>query len=227
MLVWAESNRYSVRAQGFAAEELVRLGRPDLAEQRLILAIRDIPDSAALHVHLLVRKVLTSGVTPADFHHVMRAIQQLPYDSQVMHLLGVLTDFFIKGKTKAITHQNLLDLLQTISEHPDYRNRPAVTRLTDQLRGLVHTRQKQADEALRYFASALEQYRNVETGLAQTAVLASQGLYAAALENLQLARDILKNQPNSTLKRSRAEYEQEIARLQQLLEEDLAQSNPQ
>ena len=111
--------------------------------------------------------------------------------------------------------------LDQSQNNPDYARSRFSRRLIPHLQGKIHLAEERPYAALKSFSRSLKQYWNVEPGLQQVALLATYGYADLALLHLADVRDVLRKQSEKRLKRSRAKYQQEIARLDRLLREEL------
>ncbi|QQS55634.1 MAG: tetratricopeptide repeat protein [Candidatus Competibacteraceae bacterium] len=220
MLVWAETNPRSPRAQNSAVQTLLRLGQPDRAIAHLEQALREIPDSALLASSYLSLKADIGILSTDEFAERGDRLRRQPFDAQMLVALKYLVDTF---NTRAPLPEHtaiMMALLAGIRD--DLQGRvPVAHRYTYYLQGLLLSGQGDGEGAYHYLSEALSHYQRVETALHFVSMLATHGHFQQALDMLEQSRHILETQPDSTLDRKRGTYEREIARLEKTLREDL------
>lgn len=224
MLIWAETNPASPRAQVSAAQTWLRLGRPDLALAHLEQASERLPDSALLTASRLAFEAELQRLSASALQQGLTRMLQQPFDAQMMKALEMLVESLnAQGHLPEHTHI-LLSALDTLRENPNERGGVAdrvALRFSYYLQGTLSAGQGDGEAAERYFVQALEHYRATEPALNMVSVLASNGYYRQALNLLDKTEAVLKQETDAKLKRKRSTYEMEIARLRTMLLEDI------
>jgi tetratricopeptide (TPR) repeat protein len=226
MLVWAETNPRSPRAQNSAAQTWLRLGLPDRAIAHLEQALRGMPDSALLTSNYLSFKAHVGMLSTDELTQGAERLRRQPFDAQMLMALKYLVEV-LNARAPLPEHTAIMmALLAGIRD--DLQGRvPVAHRYTYYLQGLLLSGQGDGAGAYRYLSEALSHYQSVETGLHIVSMLATHGHFQQALDLLEQSRRVLETQPDSKLGRQRRTYEQEIARLRTTLNDDIANKSRQ
>ncbi len=225
ILLWAEKNPYSPRAQRSAAIALDRMGNTDLALQGLERAIRDIPDNLPLRLHHLIIKSLYTGVSADELKQTRNLVSKLPYDFRTYKLLEAFVEVVISKRTLGITPDDAHELLNSLADNPMALEYAGPRRQLLHLHGVLYAAQKKPAKALESFDRSLDTMGDVEAGLLQVAILASHKMYAEALAHLATTQLILRSAHENQLKHSREFYASEMARLEEVIKADLQRSS--
>ena len=78
------------------------------------------------------------------------------------------------------------------------------------------------NKATAQMLEAMHRYQDVDAALSMVAEMAGAGHYVQARQLLDAARNIYRQQPDLTLKRSRTIYDAEFKRLARMLQEDMS-----
>lgn len=225
MLVWAENNPNSPRAQVSAARTWLRLGQPELAFSTLERASRVMPNSAILTGSYLAFKAELGTLNATELSEGAAQLRRQPFDAQLLKALERLVES-INAHSPLPEHTAItLSLLEGIRS--DLAGRvPVADRFTFYLQGVLLSGQGNAESAYSYFTSALSRYRSVDSGLQIVSILATHGHFEEALGMLEQSKRLLGKLEDSDLRRSRRTYEQEIERLRISLIDDLGKRKP-
>ncbi|QPR36631.1 hypothetical protein I6G96_09555 [Delftia acidovorans] len=218
---WAANTPESARAQNHLAIRLFQHGQVDEGFALLESATQHLPQSSLLTMQWLLQKVLRQQATTQDFERVRQLLPQQRFDAQTVLGMRLLTETLIeRGASGDYQHQALvtLSLMQTL---PQYAAVPLFNRLEPYLRGLLLTSMGRYEEAQVQLLEAIDRYRDIEAALSMVAHMGSSGHPREGLQLLDAAQKAYGSQPDRTLRRSRATYDMEIARLRQALLEDL------
>jgi len=226
MLVWAETNPRSPRAQNSAARAWLHLGQPERAIAHLEQALRDMPDSSLLTSNYLSFKAHVGMLSTEELTQGAERLRRQPFDAQMLMALKYLVEV-LNARGPLPEHTAIMmALLAGIRD--DLQGRvPVAHRYTYYLQGLLLSGQGDSAEAYRYLSEALSHYQSVETGLHIVSMLATHGHFQPALDMLEQSRRVLETQPDSKLGRQRATYEREIARLRTTLQDDIVNKSRQ
>jgi tetratricopeptide (TPR) repeat protein len=222
LLVWAQMNPTSVRAQTSAAQTWLR--RNDAAKAVAILedADRRLPDNALLISGTLMARAELGTLTLAQLEEGARRIRQVPFDAQAIRALEELVNDLNRRGRQPERAKVLNDLLQGI-RHDVGDTIPPVYKKTYYLQGLLLAGQGQPEEALPYFVQALEIYNSVDAGMRMVSDVALLGQFRAALALLSHVEALLGTLDDEQLEVSRGTFESDIARLRASLLMDLDQ----
>jgi len=89
----------------------------------------------------------------------------------------------------------------------------------------LYAAENKPTNALKSFDQALDAIKDVEAGLLQVAILASHEMYVEALDHLARTQLIFKSARKSRLKHARTFYETEMARLEEVIKDDLRRAS--
>lgn len=203
MLVWAETNPHSPRAQNSAAQTWLRLGQPDRAFAILERAMKDMPDSALLTTSYLSYKAELGNLSVSELHAGVDRLRKQPFDAQMLKSLQYLVEI-VNARGPLPDHARIImDLLAGIRENL-HKQVPVAHRYTYYLQGLLLSGQGNGEEAYHYLTEALSHYNSVETGLNIVSMLASHGHFKQALGILEQSEHLLETQIDNDLKRYRS-----------------------
>lgn len=221
-LVWAQQNDHSSRAQRTAALELENAGRPAAALALLDHAKATISDSLDLQWHWFILKCQQDGVSQTDIAAINRATANLRYTSHAFNMLQSTVDTMLKPECRGVDYHDALTLLDNLLVNPSVKRDLAVQFQMHHLKGMVYAEEKQPDLALAEFESVLASNHNVEHGLVQVGILASQGYFSQALTHLKHIEPFAERAEAKLLPvNAKPEYRKEIARIKQNLLDEL------
>lgn len=221
-LVWAQQNTHSSRAQRTAALELENASQPTAALALLSQAKTNIPDSLDLQWHWFILKCQNDGVSKNDIASVNQATARLKYTSHAFNMLQATVETLLKPECQGVNHQDALKLLDTLLINPSVQSDPRVQFQMHHLKGLVYVTEKQPDLALAEFESVLASNHNVEHGLVQVGILATNSYFEQALQHLSNIEPLVKQSEAKIVKLGvKPEYSSEIARIKQNLLDEL------
>lgn len=220
MLVWAETNPRSARAQNSAVQTWVKLGQPDKAIAHLESSIAKLPDSPLLLANSLSYKASLGILSPEEFTEGVNRLRRQPFDAQILKSLNYLVET-LNANAPAPEHTIIMmKFLQDIQSDLDGRV-PIAHRYMYYLQGLLMSGQGDADLAYEYFNKELAITKSLETSLHMVSVLAIHHHFHQAIGMLGQAHHLLETTPDSALRRRRSTYEQEISRLSLNLQDAL------
>ncbi|MCG5526266.1 hypothetical protein LRB11_15220 [Ectothiorhodospira haloalkaliphila] len=223
MLVWAEMNPDSPRAQTTAAQTLIRMGEPELAFWHLEQAMQRMPDSGLLTMNHMALRLGQGQLSAAELENGLSRLLEQAFDPQMLAGLRHLVETINRIKPSDAHKEVMFEGLQSIREHLDGRLSVA-HRLSFYLQGQLLSSHDQGVEALEYFQKALRYYQSTESALDMVSKLAIDGHFHQALELLGEAEKVLANESDRDLRRGRSTYEMEIERLRGHLLEDIEAS---
>ncbi len=219
---WALTSTNSPRAANAIAEVLLKRGRIDESIQHLEASLLRMPDSALLNIRLLVHKVAAGRVQSSDFDKCAAALINVPFDAQAVEALGLLADVVLQTRSSREVRDDLLKIIAVLDQHARYQKFTQYRRYSAYVQGRVYLSKGDARSALQWFIKSARLYNDVDAALRMVSELAMGGYYDEALSMLSEARDIFREQPKKTLKRSELIYSYELDRLEKTIHDDLA-----
>ncbi|MDS4032258.1 MAG: tetratricopeptide repeat protein [Candidatus Contendobacter sp.] len=223
-LHWAQKNPYSIRAQRVLAMGLEARGRPDLALQHLNKTLVDFPNFFELWIHRTLLLCQYAGIDPKTLTQLDHVARFGSYDFRTYLLLEELINALIQDRCRGATPADAHRLLDALLENRTAQNSAGSKRQLAHLHGLVYLRQHNPVLALRSFQQSQQLAPDIEAGLAQVSLLASNGMLVEALTHLKmLQRDLGKNLDKaSTVQKSN--FIAETARLEKIILDDLTKT---
>jgi protein O-mannosyl-transferase len=226
LLVAAQSNQNSVRAQISAAQTWMRNNDYAKALEILEAAEQRLPGNVLITSNVLAARAELGILTVEDLTAAAAQIRAGVFDIQAVRALEQLV-YVMNSKGPQPAHAKIVnELLQGIRDDLAGRLPPA-HRMTLYLQGMLLAGQGQPREAMPYLLGALDVYNSVNSGLRLVSDMAHFGHYEQALELLSRCETLLATLDDSKLEVSRTTFERDIARLRHNLEEDLAKQQAQ
>jgi protein O-mannosyl-transferase len=222
-LFWAKQNPTSSRAQRTAALTLENKGNGLAALQLLSQAKMNIPESLDLHWHWLMLKCTLQEVSADDFTELKRVSKDIPFNSYHFNMLKATIDTMLAPSCKGLNSDNALELLDILETNPGTLSNHGLLFQPHHLKGQVFAVTHRPKEALTEYKTVLNLTQNVEHGLVQVGVLATNSYFQEALEHLDDVEKVLSGQakPTQTLFKTKLDYKAEIARIRQNLLDDI------
>lgn len=220
-LYWAESSPNSARAQSSIAGILYDAGRVEEANQFLDAAIIRLPNSALLSMRLLMQKVYSHTATELDFQLAAQRLNAQPFDAQAIQALRNLTEHIVEQEVVYLYGQWTLDLIDNLENNKAYNQLPLFQRLMPYLKAKIYLAKGDQYEFMNYYQLAIKYYADVEAGLMMVAEIGSKGFNQEALELLSKVERIYQKQSPTNLNRSKKEYDFEMVRVREILEQRL------
>lgn len=218
---WAASTPESARAQNHLAIRLFQNGQVEEGFRLLESATKRLPQSSLLTMQWLLQKVLRQEATEQDFDRVRQLLPHQRFDAQTVMGMRMLTETLVERQARTDYQRETLAMLGLMQSLPQYTAVPLFNRMEPYLRGLLLTSLGHYEEAQSQLIEAIRGYRDIEAALSMVAHMGSSGRPREGLQLLEVAQEVYGTQPDRTMRRSRAAYDMEIARLRQALEEDL------
>lgn len=220
MLVWAETNPGSARAQNSAIQTWVRLNQPDRALTHLELALREIPDSALLTANNLSYKAALGVLSLKEFAEGINRLRHQAFEAQMLKALNYLVETLNEHAPLPEHTAIMMEFLEGMRN--DLHGRvPIAHRYTYYLQGLLLSGQGDGEGAYRYLTKELEITQNLETSLHMVSLLATHHHFRQAINMLGQSRHLLETKPDTLLRRKRSTYQQEITNLRLNLESEI------
>lgn len=216
-LYWATSAPNSPRAQNAIANYYFNQGLIEEAHRQIEEAILRLPDSSLLTMRRLLQRVWVRQASEADFAQAAGRLARQPFDAQTVTSLRTLVDKVIEPGQPDMYRSASLALLDSLRENATYNQFPLFLRLIPYLKGQLYLAEGLPEQALPLFADAMKRYNDTDAALQMVALVASSGHIDHALQLLDEAEVLYRQQPDRTLKRSRNIYDQEFLRLRTLL----------
>ena len=225
LIFWAEQNPHSARAQRSAADVYFQLRQYDKVFEILDRAVAANPKNLKIRLNRIAFACLT-GKQQDDgyFAEMIQLTQASPvyFDSNIYDMLESLFNLLGKAECRSLNVDQLSQLTESILTNPTVKNDKSNQFIITNLQGIVALHRKDRARALALFSRALELSGDPETGLQETALLATHGFYPEALSILEASEKMLYSthmQINGIL--ARHEYPEEINRLRKQIEDDI------
>lgn len=217
-LYWAQNSPNSPRAQNAIAGVLFDRGQVAESNEFLEQSMKKMPDSALLNMRLLLQKVYANIATQQDFEQTADRLAKQPFDAQAVQALRTLTEYIVSNPVLVHKYANLnLQLINKLEMNKNYTIIPVFNRLMPYLKAKIYLAQHKNNEALKAYLTAALRYNDVEAGMMMVAEMGSAKDTQGALILLNNVKKIYKYQPETTLRRSRKEYDFEIKRIEDIL----------
>lgn len=225
-LYWAQNSPNSPRAKNAIAGILMKQGRTLEANKFLEKAIQEMPDSALLNLQLLLQKLYANNISKQDFLITAERLERQSFDAQAMLALRILVDHISDNKQELYADL-ALNLVKSMDSNSNYNISPVFKKLSPYLKAKIYVLKHQPDLALRQYLRALSLYQDVETGMRMVVELGSAGYTHQALIIFEEVKRIYHSQPKSKLTWTQKEYNFEIERIDEVLKEDLNNTDTQ
>lgn len=220
---WAAAAPDSPRAANALARQWYNEARqPDEARRVLDHAIERHPHNGLLLLSRLQLAILTNEADPAFFESIAEKLRHSPYDAQTVLALRRLAEGAASKPDQSQYRQPLRQIIESLAENEHYSNLPLFTRLLPYLQAKLSLAEGDADTAETYYYTAMQRYGHIDAAMQMVAEMGNAGHPAQALRLLAHAQLILDQQPERTLKLSRATYRREIDRIRGILEAEQA-----
>lgn len=211
MLYWAQNSPNSPRAQSIIADVLARGGHYQEANEIVERALKRRPESGLLSLQLLLQKIKEDSVSQQDFIRTKQHISLHRADIQAAIAIRELV-FYTLDKPQIIAKygDDLLDILNAMSDNPSYLRIKDFKSYALFLQGRILTLQNKPDVAYQYYSQSLALSTDVEDGLNMVVVMGNAGYLPQALKLLDETEVVYDKQPENTLKKSRIYYDETI-----------------
>jgi hypothetical protein len=219
---WAKQNTHSQRAQRTAAIALDNEGKHLESLVLLQKAQQNIPDSLALKLHWMIQKCKTTHLSEDDFNAVLNSINQLEYNSRLYNLLDSVITIASGENCQELSQRHALLMLDNLLTNPYVQKNKRIIFQIHHLKGRVYAQHSLPTQAATEFATAFNLTHNVEHGLVQTSILASNKHYQEALDHLDKIDKILAQpQKKKKIKNLLNDLKADSAYLRKQISEDL------
>jgi tetratricopeptide (TPR) repeat protein len=221
-LFWVQSATESPRAINGLAAIYVRNHQFEKANALLEEQGERLENSSLLTARLLLQKVYIGSAREQDFVQTAERLQHQQFDAQTVKAVREIVDQVTTGNNRDHAVYTL-SLLDTMEQSPIYGQFPLFVRLQYYLRGKLYRFLGEREPMLHNYSEAIRHYNQTDSALAMVAEVANAGYYTEAMALLEQANTLLAQQPDHTLKRSRASYEADIANLRHLFNNAIQQ----
>ncbi len=218
-LYWATTATHSPRAQNAIADYYMRQGLFDEAQRQLAIATERLPQSGLLTLSSLLQKIRVRQATADDFNNAADRLAQQTFDAQVVMGLRILVERIVAPRYPSLYRTSSLQLIDKLNGNAKYNQLPLFSRFVPYLKGQLYLAEGLPELALVELSDAMARYNDIESALQMVALMANAGHIDSALRLLDQAETLYRQQPDSTLKRSRTHYDQEVIRLRNTLDE--------
>lgn len=221
-LFWVQSATDSPRAINSLAAMYMRNNEYEKANALLQEQGQRLSHSSLLTARLLLQKVHVGVATEEDFIEAADRLQYQEFDAQTVKGVRTIVENVIDGNNSDYAVYTL-KLLDTMSQSSVYNQFPLFVRLQYYLRGQLYRYLKKPKQMLENYSEAMQHYNETDAALAMVAEVASAGYYMEAMQLLDQSEQVLAEQSDRSLKRSRVTYEADINNLRQLFNNALKQ----
>lgn len=221
-LYWAQSATDSPRAINSLAAIYIRNGEYEKANALIEKQSERLSESSLLTARLLLQKVYMGIANKSDFEYALERLRYQEVDIQTVTDIQEIVDLVIKGNNQnyALHSLELLEGMNSVSMYNDF---PLFVKTNLYLRGQLYRYLKKPQLMLQNYKKAIFHYNEADAALAMVAEVAGSGYYREAIKLLDQSEQVLAQQPDRSLKRSRESYEEDIANLRQLFNNALEQ----
>ncbi len=190
-LLLAQVDTDSARAQTNAAQYLAAVGRPDLAADRLRLALKAMPDEAQLAVNLVDTECATGAVSRAAIESAEYALSNNHEQAElVQHWLVGAIGAAAQGTCKGLDFQTASELIAAMRRNPHYSRGAGHQHDIWDIEGRLALAQGNGTAALRAFDSGMALFPTPDGALLQAALLGAAGFPALGLQHLQYYKSL-------------------------------------
>jgi tetratricopeptide (TPR) repeat protein len=217
---WAALNPDSARAQNAVAILLIQMGQGEQARDHLLAASERLPDSAMLNLNLLLHKINLRQATRQDFERTGQRFIHQPYAVEAVAAMRMIFDRIIQPGNPPFYLDAALDLLDAMDRNTMFSQDPSCRRLSPYLKGRLYLAKSEPAEACRQFEQAIPLYADIESSLGMFAQIMAARAFDCAPAALVLAKKILDQQKDSSLRQPREYYESEMKRLGEIIEQE-------
>ncbi len=228
VLFWAGQHPNSARAQRNAADIYFELGQYDKVLDILHKATVANPSNLKLRLNRIAFACLINKHDEAYFGETMHLIETTPiyFDSNIYDMLEHLVILTGTAQCHELTIEQLKKMAEAIQSNLTVKDGIPNQFILTHLKAIIALQRKEGAIALALFSHALELSGDPETGLQQTALLATYGYYPEALSHLEASEKLLNslNIPVTGIL-ARHDYPAEIKRLRKQIEDDIRHSS--
>ena len=219
-LYWIQSATNSPRAINSMAAFYINNGQYEKANEYLSVESERLPHSSLLTARLLLQKVYVGVAAEQDFIQAAERLKVQQFDAQTVKGVRTLVDTVVASRSTEYAH-HALGLLGVMESSPIYNQFPLFVRLVPYLRAQLYLSLGEAVLAYEHYSLAIQLYQEADAALAMVAEMAKAGYPQEALVLLKQASQVLAQQENRKLKRSRSSYERDITYLEGVLQGDM------
>jgi len=221
-IYWAASTPESPRAQNKIAAFMLEQGRVEESIKFIEDAAARLSDSSLLSVNELLIKIYTKVATEEDFKLAAHRISVQPFDAQAVVGLRSIVDKTVLSDSNDKYKRYTLNLLNEVESCESYVKFYQFNKLIPYLKAQTFLALGEYDSAYDQYSKAMDMYKDTDSALSMVAEMANAERPVEAAMLFKQAEVILKNQPDKTLRRSRALYNFEFKRIEAMLIENLA-----
>lgn len=216
-LYWAVSSTESPRAQNRLGALLLKQSGPEHAVAHMERASKRFPDSSLITSNLLLIKVFSLTAVSADFERAANEMRDQPFDAQaVMGLRHIANQITLPDAPESYAAA-MIKLIDEVYKNKNYREMRIYSRVDDYIKGLMYLKLRDDVAAYESFSKAIDAYNETDAALSIVAEMAGAGYSELALNLLVKAENVYQNQSSNTLIRSRDIYDEEFARMREML----------
>jgi len=210
-IYWAQNSPDSPRAQSALAVAMMHDGRYQEANHLVERALQAHPESGLLSIQLLLQKIATENVNQQDFIKMRQQIKHQRADIQAgIAIRDLVLRELDDQKIINLYGNEFIAILDAMTTNPSYLRITHFKGYALYLQARILTVQKRPDAAYQYYLKSLMLSGDVADGLNMAIILGNAGYLQQGLKLLDETEAVYRKQPDKTLQRSRAYYDETI-----------------
>lgn len=225
LLFWGRQHPDSVRAQRYASNIYFKLGQYDRSLDVLKIATDKHPDDFRLRLHRMIVGCLTYNPDDKNVSGTLQLVKNQPiyFDSQAFDMMDQLVGLTGEARCPGLKLSQLGEMTDSLLLNPAVKDSASYQYLLNHIKGLISIQEKNGTAALMHFAKALNLSEDPETGLLESALLASHGYLTEASRHLDASEKLLNSMERAVSGvLAKHDYPAEIERLRKNIKEDMA-----
>ncbi|OGT33666.1 MAG: hypothetical protein A2W28_03055 [Gammaproteobacteria bacterium RBG_16_51_14] len=223
-MMTVERYPYSERAHRVLALILERKGYRELALQELLRAEDILSDSMPIKMNIFIQSCLHGLDARERFSELGALFKNVSYKTIEYELLKSVVMVVHDQGCVNLGRERAHVFLDNFSLNPGIRERNGPKRVISHLRGVLYAEERKGALALDAFIRAQSYYPDVDAGLLEVAILATNDQYAEAQALLERVESISQAKNAILSGRGTLDYPKEIARLRGIIRNDIEQT---
>lgn len=219
---WAATTSESARAQNYLAIQLFEQGKVEEGFWFLEQASQRLPESSLLSMQWLLQRLRFNVASSADFAHVAQQLARQRFDAQTVAGMRVITELLIQRDGRSDYRQAMLGLLEKLNDYPRFQQASVYARFSPYFEGLLLLAERDLERAMPALSEAMKLHTDADVAFSIVAHVGSAGYPAEALQLLGQMENIYMSNPRNDIGPVSAGLEAEMARLKQVLREDVS-----
>ena len=224
-LFWAKQHPDSVRAQRYAANIYLRMRQYDKAVDVLRSATAKHPEDFKLRLHQMILSCFVNKPDVENANDALQLVKTKPvyFDSRDFDMLDQLVGLVGQSNCPGLELDELTEMTDLLMTNPAIKDNPSYQYLLNHIKGEIALQTHDGKAALEHFSTALKLSGDAETGLLESALLATYGFYPEALLHLQASENLLHSNGQQTRGvLAKHDFPMEIERMRKNIRQDMA-----